>query len=898
MLNTIENYTFQKEIIPSRKTSYHSLEPLEEENAGALPLLKYLIRTADSNAPYFNTGNLLFHSIASENGRHDRQYQNFQVCKPSAPGLHQISLFPVTNVQCMAFDCLAIEGAKVRFFDGRKEKRAQWEKNGRIWTPVFVEDHFVCDDAVQLKQRSAILPCTNADVLICELELSRIPEAWSMEVSGKFFRPCRFSLDSENVLWGVVCREVPDFRFTDGPWKGTEAPSTAVGTPFAVFCDQEFLEGTPAGESSQYVIRYKVQEKKIRILFAAGLEQKDVAKALKFVQDNLEECFRLAERPLKNYFAAKVPSFSCSDRETERVYAELSVTGFLSTYDVGYEPYHYPFTCPAGKTIPSWRMQFYHDSTFSARSFLWLNDPQLCKNDLLQMCTEQYVHVSPRLGRKIPEQILCMPLVFNMLPQEALEIYHRTGDRVFLRKVYEEFLLFDREKLRPKHSSRFHADYREIPPQTWLFPLHHFDSDGDWLLESQLSGDDTCRGDEFQHGQQAKNWWDHPDPPLEPADINFYVLGNRKALLRMAEIFGEEDVCNELRNVIAHHAEAIEQNLWDAESELYTDITEQTHQRSHVPDAQNITVPLYTKSVSRDRAALLKEKIFDPALFGTPLSLPSCPVCYTGIGGKQGFRPTGYWRGLTWGVMHYEAIFGLFRYGFRKEASFLLHRFWEALKRAHLPSPENFNPLTGEAVGAPFMGFSSQMIHPFLSLVTGLQIREGNDLVFDPVALDPEWEEFSFGPYLYRPETAVTVLWRKNAGYSVRVNLQEFHFRKPSHFSLREVAGKYQLDPDSVKEIDFKGKPPFRHRLFRNGETLVLEIQNLQPEEQLLNVRNIILELDHGIRTISTESVTLSPEETRNIRIHCGHAPDKWLLSSVESSNYFLPVVEGFDLKE
>lgn len=474
-------------------------------------------------------------------------------------------------------------------------------------------------------------------------------------------------------------------------------------------------------------------------------------------------------------------------------------------------------------------------------------------------------------------------------------MYRRNPNPEFLRKLFSHFLDYDRKKLRPRSpDSPYDAQYEEFPPFSWLFPRHHFDNDSDWLVESQLSGDDTCRGDEFCPGTQSKNWWDFPDPPLEPADINFYVLGNRRALLETAAIIGAGDaVTDELKTTIANHRDAIEKTLWDEDAQRYCDVTERGHRKSHIADVQNITVPLFTGMVTPERAKQIIPAFFDPEIFATPLPLPSCPLNNAGINGKAGFDPTGYWRGLSWGLMYYEAILGLYKYGMRKEAVFLLRKIMQAQKQSYLPAAENFNALTKQAVGSPFMGYSSQLLNPLLMLTTGLQMDANEDeLHFDPVGLDPRWEYFEFGPFAYRPDVTISVSYGKKRKYCVKVNHQEFAFNQPTSFRLtRTTAQQWQLDDASVKTVELLPPEPLVAQWIHTN----LEVENISDTTR--NAQLVFRKFwqNHGLSIIHTAECTLAPGEKTSIAVPIEGTPQKnvWLLAEINVEDYPFAWSEG-----
>ncbi len=66
---------------------------------GAEDLLRLLERDAGSNAPYFTSGNLLFHSMCTKDKFHnnpDFDSFSFRARQVSTPGLHHTAIFPTT----------------------------------------------------------------------------------------------------------------------------------------------------------------------------------------------------------------------------------------------------------------------------------------------------------------------------------------------------------------------------------------------------------------------------------------------------------------------------------------------------------------------------------------------------------------------------------------------------------------------------------------------------------------------------------------------------------------------------------------------------------------------------------------------------------------------------------
>ncbi len=297
--------------------------------------------------------------------------------------------------------------------------------------------------------------------------------------------------------------------------------------------------------------------------------------------------------------------------------------------------------------------------------------------------------------------------------------------------------------------------------------------------------------------------------------------------------------------------------------------------------------------VTPERAQQIVHAIFDPEIFATPLPLPSCPLNNAGINGKAGFDPTGYWRGLSWGLMYYEAIIGLYNYGMRKEAVFLLRKMMQVQKSSYMPAAENFNALTKQAVGSPFMGYSSQLLNPLLMLTTGLQMDSNEDeLRFDPVGLDPRWEYFEFGPFAYRPGVTISVSYGNKRGYCVKVNEQEFPFEQPTAFRLtRTTAQRWQLDAESVQPVELLPPEP----LTAQWNKTQLELENISDTTR--NVQLVFRKFwqNHGLSIIHTAECTLLPGEKKSIAVPVDATPqDKvWLLAEIKVADYPFAWSEG-----
>ena len=840
-------------------------------------LMDTLIRHTPES-PVFLSGNLLTHNQGNGSG------QCFQSQRPGQPGITSVSLFPVDAMEKtnMVF---ALEAAGVRLFSNGGEYIPRWLPEERTWSPWKVEDAFEAGN-LRVRQSTAILAGGGADAIGCLLEWEGGPEGLDIEISCRLFDKAAVSSAGEDEFYGVVEESNSTLKYKAvGPWQiwyGTPPKDRGLGAAFrlssGIVPEKTDLFGEP---ENTLKIRGKAK-KRLFMIFAAGLEENEVKKVFRKAKKMTPELFFAhARKRFEDFFRRSVPGFSCSDSQLERVYAELNLSGFLATYDCPYGSFRHPIAVPAAKLVPEWRHQFTHDSSLAATAFLWLNDAERCKQELLQMFDSPVNSLPDLRESEVPAALTFAPHL-NFLGRISWKIYCRTNDRKFLEKALNVLLEYDRRKCRAPKQAGFEFSEEEHPPYSFCFPYRHYDRNNDGLLSADFAGDDTCRADEFRSSDKPKNWWEQADIKMDPADANFYALENRLRMRDMAEELNHPQIAAELDGVIDRHRKAIEKYLWVEEEKRYADVADSDYRRGKVREVQNITVPLAGKCVSPDRAEEIIEDLLNPDIFWTPLPCPTCPLNYPGTGRKSGFDPDGYWRGRTWGLMLQEAMHGLDHYGHGKEAARLLHSVLKALGRSMIPAPENFNPLTGAGEGTPFMGFSASLLDCVIPFIAGIRLRSDELLEFNPTALDPEWENFSFGPYQYRKDIVIQVSWTKKNGFSVRVNRQKFHFEKPMAFLLAKCGGKYQPIKNSVRSISFQAECPIEIS-FGTG-LLILKNKRQETQKATLLLRQWIK--DEPLKKISEERIVLKPAE-RAIRT----VSEKNLLASIQLEGNPVPFV-------
>ncbi len=146
--------------------------------------------------------------------------------------------------------------------------------------------------------------------------------------------------------------------------------------------------------------------------------------------------------------------------------------------------------------------------------------------------------------------------------------------------------------------------------------------------------------------------------------------------------------------------EKVLEELWDEASGQY-------YSRSFVSQklieeaSISTLLPLYSGSISKERAKQLVLLLKNPKLYATDWPIPSAPLSSTH------FAPFRYWQGPSWININWLIIDGLKRYGFDSEAEVLKKKTLELVEKSGIY--EYFNPLTGEPAGTPNFSWTAAL---------------------------------------------------------------------------------------------------------------------------------------------------------------------------------------------
>ncbi len=176
---------------------------------------------------------------------------------------------------------------------------------------------------------------------------------------------------------------------------------------------------------------------------------------------------------------------------------------------------------------------------------------------------------------------------------------------------------------------------------------------------------------------------------IEDVSYNAIFIRANQLLKEIAKTIRKE-LPAELLTRMKRTEEAFEQ-LWDPYSSQYYSREFVSHRLIKIPSIGTL-LPLYSGSITKERAARLVRLLENDHLFGTNYPVPSTTVS------SEWFKPTGYWQGPSWVNTNWLIIDGLKRYGYHDHAAALTETTLEMVARSGCY--EYFNPLDGSPAGA------------------------------------------------------------------------------------------------------------------------------------------------------------------------------------------------------
>jgi hypothetical protein len=182
---------------------------------------------------------------------------------------------------------------------------------------------------------------------------------------------------------------------------------------------------------------------------------------------------------------------------------------------------------------------------------------------------------------------------------------------------------------------------------------------------------------------------DHALFSIEDLTFNSILVKANAQLEKIATAL-REDLPEEIKASIKKTRSALEE-LWDPLSGQYYSRDFVTHRLLKTPSIAAL-MPLYSGSISKERAGRLVKLLENDKQFGSAFPVPSVPVS------SMWFDPVRYWQGPTWVNMNWLIIEGLKDYGFKDHADALRDSTIEMVQKGGIY--EYFDPLNGAPYGA------------------------------------------------------------------------------------------------------------------------------------------------------------------------------------------------------
>ena len=175
------------------------------------------------------------------------------------------------------------------------------------------------------------------------------------------------------------------------------------------------------------------------------------------------------------------------------------------------------------------------------------------------------------------------------------------------------------------------------------------DSDGDGLVEWQITADKNCRSGES--GMDNSPRFDGAIQ-LDAPDFNAFLAYECESLAqflpqRRDYWMGHHDrLCRLMR-----------ERLWSEKCGMFVDFDVKTHRRTDVMSSAGF-LPLYCGAATPEQAGRMAALLTDPETFGTPLRVPSIARSNVAAYKKD------MWRGPVWTNINFLICLGLERYGY------------------------------------------------------------------------------------------------------------------------------------------------------------------------------------------------------------------------------------------
>lgn len=278
------------------------------------------------------------------------------------------------------------------------------------------------------------------------------------------------------------------------------------------------------------------------------------------------------------------------------------------------------------------------------------------------------------------------------------KIYENTGDEQFLKEMYP--------KLKAYHlwwyNERDH-DHNGL--------CEYGSTDGTLIAAKWESGMDNAA--RFDNCKMLKNGEHAYSLDQESVDLNAYLYAEDNDLGKIAKVLNLNKDAEQWQHNAVVLKKKIQNQFWDASTGWFYDRNIDGTLLSNNMGCEGY-IALWAGVAKKAQAAAMVKNMMNPAIFNTYLPLPTLAANSTK------FAPSkGYWRGPVWIDQSYYAIVGMKKYGYSKKANMLAQKLITHAKgvlKKGVSIRENYQPITGEGLGARNFGWSAAL---YLLLLIG-----------------------------------------------------------------------------------------------------------------------------------------------------------------------------------
>jgi len=330
-------------------------------------------------------------------------------------------------------------------------------------------------------------------------------------------------------------------------------------------------------------------------------------------QPNIQTAHPIIRRSESNWndYFSSVPYFKCSDDFLTRYYWYRWYGLRLFTIFGGEGNYKYPAICEG---LSYFRAPISYSAQCHMLEMRWAK-PAVAQGSLLNFIVNQkadgsfwgYIHVNGYYDGSF---------YHANWGNSVLELDKIHPDNEFLAHAYAGLAryadYFDR--VRDKERSRLY----DI--------LNHFETGQEYMSRYMA----------VEPHADAENWGSVFQ--MKGVDATVYIYELKKALAKIAEKLGKSDESKKWGEGAEKIKQAVLDLMWDAESEIFSDVDPKTMKRTGIK-AATCFYPYFTDIVNEEHLNGLKEHLLNPKEFWTPYPVPSTSV------DDALFNPDAEWKG-------------------------------------------------------------------------------------------------------------------------------------------------------------------------------------------------------------------------------------------------------------